>query len=300
MQEQLRFNELSDSELLAEVKRLAGRERSATSQLIRSLIELDTRRLFLSEGCASLFAYCTRVLHLSEHAAYGRIEAARAASKFPVILELLEEGAITLTTVTLLGPLLTPENFEKVLQAARGKSRREIELLTVTLRPGLPSNAERWALPEIKPITAEHYRLQVTLTRETYEKLCRAQALLRHALPNGDPADILDRALTRLLRELEKTKWAGTKRPTYPGRVRSTSRAIPAAVKREVWQRDGGRCAFIGSEGRCGEAAFVEYHHLIPFTEGGLATVENLQLRCRAHNQYEAERWFSGDREIAG
>ena len=82
---------LSNAQLLAEVQRLATSERSATAALIRSLMELDTRRLYLAEGCASLFGYCTQVLRLSEHAAYGRIEAARAARRFPAVLDLLEE-----------------------------------------------------------------------------------------------------------------------------------------------------------------------------------------------------------------
>ena len=75
---------LSNQELLAEVKVAAGRERDATVRLIALLAELDARRLYLGEGCSSLFTYCTQVLHLSEHAAYGRIEAARAARKWPV------------------------------------------------------------------------------------------------------------------------------------------------------------------------------------------------------------------------
>ena len=83
---------LSDPELLAEVRRLAGHERHATARLIAALGELDARRLYLGEGCSSLFTYCTQVLHLSEHAAYGRIEAARAARKLPAILDLLADG----------------------------------------------------------------------------------------------------------------------------------------------------------------------------------------------------------------
>jgi hypothetical protein len=77
---------LSDAQLIAAVKARAASERQATAQLIASLAELDARRLYLGEGCASLFAYCTRVLHLSEHAAYGRIEAARAVRRFPCLL----------------------------------------------------------------------------------------------------------------------------------------------------------------------------------------------------------------------
>ena len=67
-------------------------ERCATAHLIALLMELDTRRLYLGEGCSSLFTYCTQMLRLSEHAAYNRIETARAARRFPVILELVESG----------------------------------------------------------------------------------------------------------------------------------------------------------------------------------------------------------------
>ena len=63
------FTDLSDHHLLAAVQRLAGDERRATAQLVASLAELDARRLYLGEGCSSLFTYCTQVLHLSEHAA---------------------------------------------------------------------------------------------------------------------------------------------------------------------------------------------------------------------------------------
>jgi hypothetical protein len=67
---------LSDEDLLAKVTRLAACERQATTELIAALAELDARRLYLAEGCASLFVYCVERLRLSEHAAYHRIEAA--------------------------------------------------------------------------------------------------------------------------------------------------------------------------------------------------------------------------------
>jgi hypothetical protein len=71
--------------------------------------------------------YCTQVLCLSEHSAYGRIEAARAARRFPVNVDLLSDTSITLTTVTLLAPHLTLENHHEVLKAASQKSKREVE-----------------------------------------------------------------------------------------------------------------------------------------------------------------------------
>src|SRR4030095_13005129 len=131
----LSFAELSDGDLLAAVHRLASDERRVTANLIASLAELDARRLYLAEGCSSLFTYCTQILHLSEHAAYGRIEAARVTRKYPVALERLEAGDITLTTIGLLAPHLTPDNYQHLFEAARQKSKREIEHLVATLRP---------------------------------------------------------------------------------------------------------------------------------------------------------------------
>ena len=115
-------SQLSDQELLVEVWVVAARERESTAWLVALLAQLDSRRLYLGEGCASLFTYCTQVLHLSEHAAYGRIEAARATRKFAELLNLLIDGSITLTTVTLLAPHLTPVNHREVLEEARRKA----------------------------------------------------------------------------------------------------------------------------------------------------------------------------------
>jgi hypothetical protein len=358
------FAHLSDKELLAEAKTLAAIERSATAQLIAALAELDARRLYLPQGCRSMFTYCTEVLRLSEYAAYARIEAARSARRFPCILKLLEDGAITLTTVGLLAAHLTEENHERLLASATHKSKRQVEALVVALKPQPPVPAVVRKLPAravielqsppmadatrptflaacvdgtraaqtaaaaqaladapakaaiamkpavVAPLSPERYRLQLTMSKETHDKLRRVQDLMRHTNPTGDPAVIFDRAITMLLNSLEKTKLAATDRPrtsapalsetrksakspksAKPGKS-GQSRHIPAAVRREVWRRDAGRCAFIGDAGRCTETGCLEYHHVVPFADGGAASVSNIQLRCRAHNGHEAERWF--------
>src|SRR5687767_1939664 len=141
---------LSDPELLLEVRRLAGQERQATARLIAALGELDARRLYLGEGCSSLFTFCTQVLHLSEHAAYGRIAAARAARKWPAILECLADGSVHLTAIGLLAPHLTADNHQHVLEAARHKSKREVEEIVATLRPQPPVPSSIRKLPAPK------------------------------------------------------------------------------------------------------------------------------------------------------
>jgi hypothetical protein len=335
--------QLSNAELVARVKHLTAREQEAMASLIAHLAELDKRRLYFAECCSSMFTYCTQVLHLSEHAAYGRIEAARAARRFPLLLERLGEGSVNLTTVGLLTAHLTPENHREVLDMARHKSKRQVEEFVARLRPQppVPSTVRRLptasptlvaptvspdaaASPEpagdardvaspdvpypatappparpavVAPLAPQRYKVQFTASAETYEKIRIAQNLLRHQIPDGDPAKIFDRALSALLRDLAKQKIAATDRP---GTSRSTapgSRHIPAEVKRAVWMRDGGRCAFVGSHGRrCTEQGFLEFHHVAPHADGGEPTADNIHLRCRAHNSYEAELHF-GPRE---
>ena len=213
-------SQLSDMELLAAVKVAAARERQATAKLIALLAQVDIRRLYLGEGCSSLFTYCTQVLHLSEHAAYGRIEAARAARRFPVVLELLTEGSVTLTAITLLAPHLTAGNHSDVLDQACHKSKRQVEDIVARLRPqpAVPTTVRKLPAPKthdeparlpaaepnvpedktlvlaappspatVTPLAPDRYKVQFTVSCETHDKLRRAQDLMRHLIPNGDP-----------------------------------------------------------------------------------------------------------------
>jgi hypothetical protein len=331
---------LSDDELVDRVKHLAGCERRASVALIRSLIEFDARRLYLREGCSSLFTYCTHVLCLSEGSAYNRIETARAARRYPKVLDALERGDLTLTAVRLLAPHLTSGNHGEVLAAARHRSKLGIQELIASLnpRPAAPTIIRRVApqgangesvaalaavqkaetsaaavtsavssdkqdaaatpAPQVRaaivtPLGPTRYKLQVTLTAETHEKLQRAQALARHTLPNGDVGAIIDRALSLLIDQLERRKLARVASPRRSqGEGPVLGRHIPASVRRAVWRRDKGRCAFVGRTGRCHETAFLEFHNAAPYAAGGAATADNIQLRCRAHNQYEARLFF--------
>jgi hypothetical protein len=319
MQNEMTFSlsRLSDAELVARVKSLAGQEREVTAQLVAHLAELDTREVHFREGYPSLFAYCREVLRLSEHEAYNRIEVARAARRFPVILEQLTEGTVTLTTVRLLAPHLTPQNVGTVLEAARGKRKAEVEEIVARLAPRADVAASIRRLPAARPaprpgmstlmpaarpaplsppplvapqpLSPDRYKLQLTINGETLEKLRLAKDMLRHAIPSGDEAEILDRALTALLAELARRKFAATERPRDSRGGTQGSRHIPAAVRRQAWLRDRGRCAFTAADGRrCAERAFVEFHHRWPYSAGGAATVENIELRCRQHNGHEA------------
>jgi 5-methylcytosine-specific restriction endonuclease McrA len=351
---------LSDRDLLTRLKTLAHQERETTVALIAHLAVLDERRLHLSEGYSSLFSYCTEALGLSEHATYGRIEAARAARRFPILLEMLADGSLTLTTVGLLAPHLTPANHHDLLMAARRMSKRRVEELVAQLHPlpSIPPTIRKLPLPSLRafsatlpaaidpdhgsephaevdpsagermeaitqtarnvlafpavpsslispshpavvePLGERRYRIQFTARTEFHDRLRLAQDLLRHQIPDGDLAEIMDRALTLLVETLAKERFAATGRPRerraeQNGGSGSSTRHIPAQVKRAVWLRDGGRCAYVAHNGRrCDARGFLEFHHVMPYAEGGEATVANIELRCRAHNHYEATLRF--------
>jgi len=351
---------LSDQDLLAATECAAGDERRTTAELLALLAELDTRKVYLGQGYSSLFTYCTHRLRLSESAAYGRITAARAARRFPILFARLAEGEVTLTSISLLASHLTDDNHESLLDAARHASRRDVERLVASLhaQPDIPTSVRRvprsahrgrdadtprltnallsgstvkaspvpapvaaggpfyapaptaqtsppqaaglpsqtTLRPAVAPLAADRYLLRLTIDASTHAKFERARDLLRHTVPHGDPALIIGRALTVLVEQLEKRKADHLLRPegakTRPSETRSRGRHVPAAVKRAVWSRDQGRCSFAGPHGRCSETGFLEYHHVVPFAAGGATDAANLELRCRAHNAYEATVWF--------
>jgi len=142
---------LSDEDLEAQLKSLARSEQEATARLISRLAEFDGRRLYRAAGFSSLFNYCCEVLHLSEPAAYNRIEVARAARRFPDILRMLGEGSLSLATVRLLATQLTAGNWQELLPAAAGKSKREVEQMLAGYfpRPDVPTSVRK--LPAAKP-----------------------------------------------------------------------------------------------------------------------------------------------------
>ncbi len=341
-----RLVRLSDTELIAEVKSLIRRERGITADVIAHLAEMATREVHLGEGYTSLFAYCRDALGLSEWEAYNRIEVARAARRFPVILEMLGDGTVHLTAVRLLAPHLTPENHVQVLQSARGKTKQQVQEIVARLapRPDVPCTVRKVSAPSwpaidspgkmgaagvtvdpsvtggsavpskmmstpaaiVTPLSPDRYKLQLTIGGEALEMLRLAKDMLGHAVPSGDDAAVLERALRALLAELARKKFADAPAPrprksgTDTPAVRKASRTVPAAVKRVVWVRDVGRCAFVGASGhRCSERRSVEFHHVDPYALGGESTVDGIQLRCRSHNDYEGRLYFGERRRGA-
>jgi len=128
--------------------------------------------------------------------------------------------------------------------------------------------------------------------QETHDLLRQLQALLAHTVPSGDVPELLKRALKLAVQDAERRRYAATSRVGAKRRS-NDPRHIPADVRRAVHERDGDQCTFVSDTGhRCTETRFLEYDHVEPVARGGLARIDNTRLRCRAHNQYEAERTY--------
>ena len=399
----------SNQQLVDGAKHLSGRHRKVTAHLIAHLAEIYARKLHVAERFSYLGDYCVGALGMSEDEGHRRAHAAALAYKYPVILDMLFEGSIHLSTLRIIGKCLTPQNYRRVLEEARGKNKDELEHLAAALdpKPDVPTvlrklpqpepeqsevpqglvefaseaiaDAETVGGPEVvttaakavettvesfspssetsavpvtppsrpkasmRPLSPERYNLQLTINKETHDALRELQDLLRHQVPNGDLVTILQDTIIERRDRVKRQKFGLTKRsrkateqeswiedanteaavgaveqePFAPGRLEAqsgliapgrsegqlnaiargrsqvNSRHIPAAVKRAVWQRDKGRCAFLGRTGkRCSATGRLEFHHVHAYAMGGPATVENIALRCRTHNAYEGVAMF--------
>jgi len=342
-QETMALGDVTDRDLIARLHRLVRADRTLSARMLVHLGEMDARGLYRECACASMFAYCVQELHMSEAEAYLRIQAARLGRQFPLILQLVAENSLHLTAIKLLAPHLTPDNHARVLEQARGKNKREIELLVAALapKPDVPSKMRKLPVPNPMPVPAipaapaplapqepdaasaaartfaleaprpaasltplrpSRYRLELTAGQALHDKLEQLRNLLRHQIPDGDLATIVELAVDQLVEKTLKQRFAQKHKPTPKKRVsvkprarrrKLNSRYIPRAVVREVHERDSGQCTYESSDGkRCCERGFLELHHSVPFAKGGEATAENMKLLCRAHNALHAERDF--------
>jgi hypothetical protein len=146
----------------------------------------------------------------------------------------------------------------------------------------------------VEPLSGQRYHIHFTAGAVLKKKLDQAMELS----PVGTGLEaVIESAVSAYVDTLRNKRFgvAGRKRRPVknPG-----SRYITKAIKREVFERDGGVCTFEDAQGhRCTERKGLEYDHIVPHARGGPGTVDNLRLRCRAHNQLHAEACFGAQRQ---
>jgi 5-methylcytosine-specific restriction endonuclease McrA len=307
--------DLSDEELVSQLASLCLEGRRLVARVIVHLTEVEDRGVDKKAACSSMWDFCLRRLGMSEGETSRRLNAVKLVRRFPSLLGRIERGEIHLSTLKILGRHLDESNLDELLEAARGKTRMQVKelvasrhprpdaptmvtelpaaLVTLPLAGAEATPAEAPARPSrVEPLSASRYLVQTTLSKAAYDDLQRAKELARHRIPSGDTAEILERALALLVTNLEKERLARTSRPQRRARP-SKAGHVAAAVRREVFERDGEQCTYADAEGRrCECRTLLELDHVIPRAHGGADDAANLRVRCRAHNRMYAEEVF--------
>jgi hypothetical protein len=200
-----------------------------------------------------------------------------------------------LTAISRIAPHARRADAPEIIARSEGKTAREIDEL---LAPLTPEKAKRDRIRTISVVAADgdgetapaaEVRVDFSFQgpRELRDAIERAEELLAHKLPFGGVGGVLLEVVNDYLARHDPQRALDFGRAA-PARGRS---AIPAAIRRAVWARDGGRCVFVGQDGiRCGSRRMLELDHRLPRSRGGLGTFENLRLLCRAHNDAERRR----------
>jgi 5-methylcytosine-specific restriction endonuclease McrA len=201
--------------LVIELKSLVRQEKQTTFQILDYLREIESRRLYLSLGYPSLFAFCLHDLQYSEPEANIRISAMRLFRSVPEAERRIKSGEINLSQAALMqstfrreeilrreekrNPLLNEEK-SKLVELVAGKSYRESQQLLANSMP-VASQKEY-----VKPINAEFQRLEVTVSRKAIAKINELRALVAHQIPSGDTGKVLELALEVALKVIAKNK----------------------------------------------------------------------------------------------
>jgi hypothetical protein len=157
-----------------------------------------------------------------------------------------------------------------------------------------PRRNERRAI--VAPLAEDTFKFQFTASRACREKFRQLQDLLRHRIPDGDLATIFETALDLTIEHVKKERFATgrkARQAAKQGTDESCSRHIPDAIKRKVFERDGGRCTFTDERGRrCAETGALEFDHQDGFARTHLHRPDRIRLLCSAHNQHAAEKMY--------
>ena len=187
---------LSNTQLLASVRRLTARSNVTLADLLAHLGEVEARGIHRERSCASLYTYCIYELRMSEDAAYRRAKAARLLRDYPDVYEAVAKGQIHLTGLLLIGPYLGTERHREVLERARHRTKREILRLIAEIDPK-PEVASR-----IEPLGPA---LIPPLRNPTYAQFVESLAGPVRGLEPGDrPADWIEEGVTD-----DESPWVG-------------------------------------------------------------------------------------------
>jgi hypothetical protein len=264
----MKLNYLTDNSLLQDTLSLAHKEREIMTKVLWHLREIDKRKLYVEQGCGSLFEYCVKVLKYSEAQASRRVTASRLLQDVPEVAQKIEEGQLKLSQLNQLKYFFQDEHITgknekiQVIEKIEGRSSRDTDRI----------------LHELKKEKTPR-NVFIVVREDTKERLDKVRSLKAHSCPDNDSL------LGKMCEEVSKM-WDPTLIKRQSAVSSGETRHVPKMIQAEVWRRDRGECT------KCHSTYALELDHIKPFAVGGKTTVENLRLLCRACNQRQRVTYF--------
>ena len=284
------LKDISDSNLLENVKSLKKVEDKTLADLILFLSEVDARKLYRDIGFSSLYSYCIEGLGYSGASAYRRIQAARAFKDNPEIYELLKDGKLSLCAIAEISKVMTADNKTELLELSQGKPKAEVQKLTLKYQPPVAPLkkekviAKRVIVDNQDPLfstasTSEskvetRFTFAAEVDQEFMDLLQEAKEIVGHmpsvevikrslkefvsrrrAAPriakNSEPKSVATKPEQAIQTESEQLEKTEIA-PNEPKAAKACprSRYIPTAVAYRVRQRDQHQCTFTSPDGR--------------------------------------------------
>jgi hypothetical protein len=303
---------LSNDNLITAVRSLVKEERRITREILDHINEVARRRLYADLGFSSIFDWLVRDLGYSESAAYRRMQAARILQAVPEVAGKLESGALGLTVLskvqTLIradekrtGERMSIQEKSDILTKVESCSGRETEHRLAQHFPEVAAAPNE----KVRAISEDQVSVQVTFTREQFEKLKRIQELLSHTHGGSSHAEALDAAMDVFLEKKDPLKRIVKPRPAPCDTAAEVdvpylqpAKSIKPSTRNAVLKKSGGQCEYRDSKigHRCGSRHFIEIDHIRPRALGGTNVPDNLRVLCRTHNLLVAEQVFGREK----
>jgi len=275
------ITQFNDQQLLESAMNLIGQEQKLLSKILMHLQEIERRKLYCDLGYSSLYDYCLKELRYSPQQAWRRINAMRLMKKLPELINSIDDGTLTLSSINLASNLFKEakiDNKADQLQIISGmKMATQIEcenkIFQIKEKLGILNPLKN---DVINRTTSDTYRLHVNLKKETLEKLQKVKNLMKEDDMDKILSSLMDNFIIQKIESKRETK---NKRAIH-------SRYIPRKVKEIVYKRANGKCE------NCFSMDRLEYEHKIPFAKGGSNEASNIQLFCSNCNKRKAIKDF--------
>lgn len=311
----------SNEDLLLSTERLVEEERKIVQVLIWHLQEIQDRKLYLYLGYDSLYKCLILHFKMSDTTAYSRIKVLKILEEVPEVGESLKSGELNISNIGLAHSFI--EKHQKI--TGEELSRSDKAEIFENLKDKTTTEAKEFfarcnpetALPhdEIKRLTETHSQMRSTISNKLVDKINYLKSLISHEHIHPTHEELLTLAFDALIEKAEKKKGIHQKssdikenrnsrqnknsesesnhstentNPPTQCLTNGTSRYIPREVKRYVLNRAQNQCEHVHTNGeRCGSRFQLQFDHIIEFSKGGKATIENMQLLCRVHNAFK-------------